>query len=128
MSYVIDTDIAIDYLKGKADVVEAVESFPGFLITSITAAELFYGAYKSDYPEKNEDRVIKFLGSLTILDVDFYASRLFGKIKADLKRKGKMVGDFDLLIAGTCIIQECTLITRNMRHYKDITGLRVESI
>jgi tRNA(fMet)-specific endonuclease VapC len=127
-SYVIDTDVAIDYMKGAKDVVDLLDSLPELFISSVTVAELFYGAYNSSLPEKRVAGVIKFLDSLYILEMDFLASRIFGKIKADLRRCGKEVGDFDLLIAGTCIANQCTLITRNLRHYQSIEGLSVKAI
>ena len=44
MMYVLDTDIAINYMKGKEDVIARVESVPKLFLTSVTVAELFYGA------------------------------------------------------------------------------------
>lgn len=128
MMYVLDTDVAIYYLKGKEDVVAKVESIPKLFLTSVTVAELFYGAYYSDFPGTKAAQVEKFITPFNILDVNLKAARLFGKLKADQRKKGRTIGDLDILIASTCLAYGFTLITGNLRYYAGIEGLRLEPI
>jgi tRNA(fMet)-specific endonuclease VapC len=128
MMYVLDTDIAIHYMKGKEDVVAKVESVPKLFLTSVTVAELFYGAYYSDFPSTKAAQVEKFITPFSILDVNLQAASLFGKLKADQRKKGRTIGDLDILIASTCLAYGFTLITGNLRHYAGIEGLRIERI
>ena len=52
---------------------------------------------------------------------------IFGKVKADLKKKGEIVSDSDLFIASTTISQNLTLVTNNERHFRRIDGLKIEN-
>ena len=128
MRYAIDTDVAIDYLKGRSEIVSRLEGLPEIYITSATVAELFYGAYNLDFPAEKAAKLAHFLESFHLLDTTYYSCRLFGAMKARQMQKGKARGDFDLLIASVCIANGCTLITRNLKHYSDLKGLSVESI
>ena len=51
----------------------------------------------------------------------------FGQVKADLKRRGQIIGDFDILIASFALAHGCTLLTNNLRHFGRITGLQIEN-
>jgi len=53
---------------------------------------------------------------------EFYA-----KIKARLKSEGKILDDFDVLIAATAIVNNCMLVTNNTKHFKRINGLTIEN-
>ena len=46
------------------------------------------------------------------------------QIYIDLKRRGQLIGDADILIAAYCIVNDCTLVTRNERDFKRIFGLQ----
>ena len=128
MRYVLDTDVAIEYLRGNLDVAGFLSGLPDLSITTITLAELFYGVYKSQNPVKHENKLYDFLSGVKIICSDGLSCRNYGRLKAVLERQGKAVDDFDLMIAGICLSNGCTLITRNLRHYSGIEGLNVKSI
>ena len=128
MRYAIDTDVAIDYLRGGENAVSRMSEISEVYVTPATVAELFYGAYNSDQPEKRLREVFRFLEGCHLLPMDHTSCRLFGYMKALQERKGRKRGDFDLLVASVCAANGCTLITRNVRHYADLEGLSVESI
>ncbi|MFZ2456503.1 MAG: PIN domain-containing protein [Candidatus Altiarchaeia archaeon] len=128
MKYALDTDVAIDYLKGNREVIKRLIEIPELFLTPATVAELYYGAYNSGKPEKGEEDINELLENFYFLDMTPRACKLFGRIKAEQRQKGKTIGDFDVLIASTCITHNCVLITKNIRHYRDITGLSVEPI
>jgi tRNA(fMet)-specific endonuclease VapC len=50
-----------------------------------------------------------------------------GSIKADLERRGRVVDDFDLVIAATALTLNYRLVTNNERHFRGIPGLHVEN-
>jgi predicted nucleic acid-binding protein len=50
-----------------------------------------------------------------------------GEISAELRRKGQESGDLDPLLAATAIVHSLVLVTRNMRHFEPIEGLRIEN-
>ena len=79
-------------------------------------------------PEKKAASLAKVLEAFYLLGTDRSTCRIFGILKAGQEAKGQARDDFDLLIGAICISNGCTLITRNMRHYEDLPGLRVEKI
>ena len=125
--YLIDTNIAIFYMKGKFgldakfDAVNAEDCF----ISEITLAELKFGVEKSEKPEKNRKALDNFLSGVQILPV-FHSLDLFAKEKARLQREGTPVDDFDLLIGVTSVTHNLTMVTNNTNHFKRIKGIKLE--
>lgn len=128
MTYLIDTDWAIEYLKGKDRVVEILhdEFERGLNISIISVAELYEGIYATGNP-KHEEALKKFLTGVIILNMDERICRVFGRIRHGLRRKGEMIDNFDLLIASTAIVHELTILTNNVNHFQRISGLEVLS-
>src|SRR3989338_496374 len=128
MTFCLDTDIIIDYLKDSALVVKRVHSQLGKISTTpITASELYYGAYRSNQIERRRKEVEELLLLFEVLPFTPAVYELFGKIKAELKEKGEPLDNFDLLIASFCIAHHQTLVTNNLKHFSRIQGLHVEN-
>jgi tRNA(fMet)-specific endonuclease VapC len=127
ISHLIDTDRIIDFLKGDEKTVEKLISLldEGLAVSVISLAELYEGVYGSDNPEKSMKGLNDFLTNVTILDVDSEISRVFGNKRASLRKEGKLIDNFDLLIAATCMHYDITLITNNTRHFEKIEGLNI---
>lgn len=96
-------------------------------ISIITLAELYYGAAKSNDPKKTFTIIRKL-----ILDLGLQVQALdeatvfeFGKMKAELEVKGTRLEDFDLLIAATAKAENLIMVTKNLKHFKRITRLKL---
>lgn len=126
--YLIDTDICVHYLRGDKDYVEILKNMRNLHISTATLAELFYGVFKSGNPKKHKIALTKFLFSIHVLDFDFAIAHKFGKIKSELKKKGLPVQDFDVVNASFSTTYDLTLLTNNIKHYKNIEGIKIESI
>ena len=128
MKYLIDTNICIYFLKGRYGLVNKFDEigFEFLYISEITVAELKYGAAKSDFPVKNAlivDRLIDKFKQIPIYkSLDIYAQE-----KARLKKSGKIVDDFDLLIGATAIENRMTLVTNNEKHFDRLTNIQIEN-
>ena len=59
--------------------------------------------------------MLLFLSPITILGFDSYAVEEYGKIRADLEKKGTPIGPFDMLIAGHAKSEGLTVVTNNTR-------------
>ena len=129
-SYLVDTDWAIHYLNGHQQVVKRLGSLKreGLAISVISLAELYEGIYYSTNPAGNEEALRDFLSEVLILGVDEEISKLFGKSRGNLRVQGRLIGDFDLLIASTCLHYNLTLLTNNRRHYELVEGLNIFSL
>ena len=130
VAYLIDTDWAIDYLNDREPVASRIEELrqEGVGVSVISLAELYEGVYFSKDPETSEKRLLGFLSGVAILGIDEGICRMFGKEKGNLRRKGLLIGDFDLLIASTSLYYGIPLCTNNRRHYERIEGLRITSV
>ena len=97
----LDTDVCVAYLRGNELIKAKFRKFEpgGLAVSSMTAAELLYGAEKSDDPDGSRMRVEEFLGSLNVVYGNENAIRTFGYVKAYLVRAGLAIPDADILVA-----------------------------
>jgi len=129
VSYLLDTDTCIYWLKGRPEVKERLQAvgLVQVAISVITVAELYFGAYNSACVDDNLTRARAFVRQITVLPLDDVTLAAFGRLKAELRRQGQPLPDFDLLISATALAQGCILVTNNVRHYKRIPDLRLEN-
>ena len=69
----------------------------------------------------------RFVKRFEILPLDLAAPDAAADIYADLRRKGTPLEDADILVAGIALAKDAVLITRNLKHFRRIEGLRLES-
>lgn len=130
MKYMLDTNICIHVIKHRPEAVirNFLKHDPNELcISSITYAELMHGVEKSQDVERNRVAITLFLSAISILDFDNYAAEEYGKIRADLERKGTPIGPMDTLIAAHARAEDLTLVTNNTREFDRVEGLDVEN-
>jgi len=128
MEYLLDTNICIHYFKGQFGIKERIEKigFKNFAISEITLAELIYGAEKSQQKEKNMKVVENFAEKIEILSI-LSSLKIYGKEKARLRSIGKIIGDLDLFIGSTAIVNDMIMVTRNTREFERLDGIRIEN-
>jgi len=130
LSHLIDTDWIIHYLNGNSEIVERLKSLKEerMGVSVISLAELYEGIYYSTNPAGNEKALDDFLSGISILGVEDEVCKVFGKERGKLRKAKKLIGDFDLLIAATCLHHNLTLLTNNRRHYEMVEGLNIFSL
>lgn len=129
MKFLLDTDTCVYLLNGNPSLKKKVEEVGVFslAISNSVLAELYFGAYNSKKIEDNLKRINLFKKNLTVLSDSEESALRFGKIKADLRTKGKIIEDFDILIASIAIVNSCILITNNTDHFERIDDLQIEN-
>ena len=129
-SYLIDTDWIIHYLNGQRETVKRLVSLrkEGLAISVISLAELYEGVYYSTNPEGDKKALDDFLTGVSILGLEDEICKIFGKERGRLRKLKIVIGDFDLLIAATCLCYNLTLLTNNIRHFRMVEGLNIVSI
>lgn len=130
MLYLLDTHICIYTIKNKPkSVIHAFETkMPGEVaISAITQAELEFGVANSAHVEKNHKALQNFLLSLVIIPFDDMAAHHYGRIRAELKKSGSLIGPLDLLIAAHASSLGATLVTNNTAEFSRVNHLRVEN-
>ena len=125
----LDTNICIYIINAKpADVLERFRQYRmGEVgLCSVVAAELVFGVAKSG-SLRNRQALEMFLAPLTILPFDQQASWVYGDLRADLQKRGTLIGSLDTLIAAHALSQQATLVTNNTREFAMVPGLRLEN-
>ncbi len=127
--YLLDTDTVIYALKGDRQVVRRFEEeiAQPKAVSVITYGELYFGAMKSSAQQANLARARRVAELFPVIEVSRAIMETFGSLKADLSLRGKVVDDFDLVIASTALVLNYALVTNNERHYRHIPGLRLEN-
>ncbi len=128
--YTLDTCVCIDFLRGKQPLVYELfkQTDPRlFVIPSIVQAELLLGAAKSNHPLKMRQVVEEFLLSFQIAPFDSNCAYHYARIRAKLESCGNLIGPNDLIVAATALSNHCTLVTNNVKEFKRVEGLSLES-
>ncbi len=95
-------------------------------LSSITVAELQFGVYNSQNIEKNRISLTEFLAPFEILDFDDQDAEMFGMIRSQLKKEGKLIGPYDMLIAAQALAKNLILVTNNTDVFSRIKSLKLE--
>lgn len=130
MIYMLDTNICSYIIRNTPERIriklKKVEQEHELALSSIVVSELFYGAYK-----KNSERLINliksFVENFTICSFDIKAAEIYGKIRAELERKGSVIGAYDLQIAAHAVSLNAVIITNNEKECRRIENLKVEN-
>lgn len=127
--YMLDTNICIYVIKKRP--VEILDKFnkhaSQLSMSTITFAELIHGVEKSQQIDKNYKVIEDFCSRLEILTYGDKAALHYGIIRAELEKKGIIIGVNDLHIAAHAISEGLSLITNNEREFKRVNGLKIEN-
>ena len=126
--YALDTNSLSYFLKGRGRVGQRLLAQPPAKVglPSVVLYELVFGATRSQAPPDLKARLEALLQSLPILPFGEAEARAAARIRADLETVGKPIGPHDVLIAATALAHGATLVTRNLREFRRVKGLRVE--
>jgi len=112
---VVDTDIAIDFLRKRKYAQTMLEHWAeeGLLaVSTLTHLEIYQGMKTGE-----ERNTTVFIDGLISIDVDVSIARRAGGMIGELRSKGKTVGIADAIIAATALQLDTTLLTNNVEHY-----------
>lgn len=129
MTWLLDANACIRYLnrrapalKSKLDAADPTQ----ILVCSVVKAEMLFGAARSRDPEKAMAEQRLFLSRFRSLPFDDDAAESYAEIRADLSRRGQLIGPNDLMIAAICLAKDVTLVTHNVSEFGRINGLHIE--
>ena len=130
--YLFDTDAISQVIKRSPSLAFirrlASTDIENQFTTTITVGELVYGAYKSNRPEFFLEKLERLVWpNIRILSFDESSAKVYGKLRADLERKGTSLIEPDLRIASIAINHGLIVITGNTKHFSKIPGLKVEN-
>mgnify|MGYP000269925007 CR=1 FL=1 len=131
-TFLLDTNICVHLLKNEYGIKEKIAKVgtTSCFLSEITMAELLFGIENSAPTRRSEN--IKRFDNLSLL----FSNRIlsisnvlheYAKQKANVRRIGKPVGEFDLLIGATAIVHGLTLVTRNTKDFENLEGIQLEN-
>jgi tRNA(fMet)-specific endonuclease VapC len=127
VSYLVDTEIVISFLNGRADTLSLIRTLQpdGLAITLVTYGEVLEGIIYGRNQMLHRERFERFLEGTDFVDLTLGVMERFASIRGELRIKGQRIPDMDLLIASTAVEFDLTLVTRNRRHFERVPGLQM---
>ncbi|MGH9572933.1 MAG: type II toxin-antitoxin system tRNA(fMet)-specific endonuclease VapC [Candidatus Acidiferrales bacterium] len=128
--YMLDTDTCSYIMKrSNGMVLKRLESLPidDVCISVISKAELLFGVELSARPDQDGNALKTFLQYVEVLDFPDGAALFYAKVRADLQKRGAMIGANDLFIAAHALSLGLTLVTNNTREFRRVRDLVVEN-
>lgn len=130
MNFLLDTNICIYVIRNTPP--ETLRRFEEHAVgdigvSAVTAAELYFGAEKSQRPAQNRRALERFLLPLTVVGFGLETAAAYGRVRAALEERGTPIGPLDTLIAAHAVGRDLTLVTNNVREFARVPGLRIEN-
>lgn len=128
--HLLDTDILSAVMRQNPVVMATARSYLAahdqFTFSIITRYEILRGL-KAKQADKQSASFNKFCIRSTILPISDEVVVKAADIYADLYRRGELIGDADILIAATALMNGFGVVTNNESHFRRVRGLVVEN-
>lgn len=128
--YLLDTNILIEIIHGNTITMRNVEAagHEHCFISIMSLYEMYYGAYNApkEIFRKQELKRIEWLQErFVVLNLSMDGAMKYGRIKTHLRHIGRPVDEFDMIIGEQAIANGLTLVTHNIRHFRDMSGIKI---
>ena len=130
MTYYLDANILVYIIRNvnRENLDARIKASRKYIkVPSIVKAKLITGAYKRNDTEDALIRIEKLLSPFEVVPFDDAASEVYGKVRADLEAKGKIIGANDMIIAATVLSRGGILVTNNVKEFERVEGLQIEN-
>jgi tRNA(fMet)-specific endonuclease VapC len=124
--YLLDTNVIIAIFAEEPAVLQRVAAAEEVFVPVVVLGELYYGARKSARAAANIDRIDEFASAATTLGCDVATAQQYGRIKNDLRAKGRPIPENDIWIAAIAAQHGLTVVSRD-DHFADVSGLPIEA-
>src|SRR5438477_10916506 len=111
--YLVDTNHASAVYRRQLDLCQHKKHRSGdtFGIATPAVGELWFMVFNSSRAVENIPGMVAVIAQYETWDFDQTAASEFGRIKADLRRKGRPIQDVDVQIAAIARVNDLTLLT-----------------
>ena len=129
MRWVLDTTAFSNLMRRDIGIENLIKKYPPKSIWTVppVIAEIQYGIERLNPSSRKYLLLVaerdRLLFTINTLPWAPDSSLFFGKIKADLERRGKLIDDFDIAIGAIALSHQCGVITANMKHFQMIKNL-----
>jgi tRNA(fMet)-specific endonuclease VapC len=129
VKYLLDTCTVSDFAKGHPRILARIKATAPDLVgvSTLTRMEIAYGlALNAKRGAKLAPVMQAFLSAVITLPFDVADAQAAAGIRAALKPRGRPIGAYDLLIAGTALARGLVVVTSNVGEFGRIGGILVE--
>ena len=131
MGLLIDSDVLIEIEKGRVNLQEFISGREEeeFFLSVITASELLHGVWRAEDPVIRSTRsafVESILATFPILEIDLKIARIHAEIYSEMLKNKRPIAAHDSWIAASCLAYGLTLISKNIKDFESVPGLRFE--
>jgi len=130
MAYLLDTNHAAQIMAGPDALRELLanrgQPDDRFFISITVLSELYFAAYASQHQVRNLQSLNRLLDHIPLLDFDLLAAEEYGRIKTELKAKGRPIPGTDVQIAAVARLHDLIVLSAD-RHFQYVDNLQVES-
>jgi len=95
-------------------------------VSTITRYELMLGVAHCKDPKREQKKVETFLHMVHLFVFDDLAADMAAIVRANLEKKGRMIGPYDVLLAAQALTQSLVLVTNNRREFVRVENLHIE--
>ncbi len=131
MTLALDTNVFIDLIRRRRPEVrdrydEAVLAEKPMVTSLIVFHELQFGVVSSHNPQRQLRSTLEVLEEIAVEPLDEADVGVAAIVRDELRRAGKPIGPYDLLIAGQALNRGWTLVTSNIKEFERVPGLKLE--
>lgn len=129
VNYMLDTNASSAAIRGDIGLDAKLQTLDRreWCISTITVAEHMYGLAKKPEAVRLAELVHAFLDAANVLTWDTAAAQTLGQVRADLEKRGQVIGAYDMLIAAHALSRNLILVTDNVREFNRVGNLRIEN-
>lgn len=122
--FIIDTNVLSELTKQRPDarVIAWMDAQRSIAMSAVTVEELAYGIERAKPEQKKRlGRWFEELMAIPpkVVAIDEEVARTAGRLRAEREKAGRIVPQADLLVAACALATGRTLVTRNVKHFKD---------
>jgi len=129
MKFLLDTNIFIAALKGVESVQRKLKKIPlsDILLSPIVLGELQLGVEKSQFKQKNSEKLSKIIAQLELVVIDKKVSQEYLIVRAQLETQGMTIGSNDYWIAAQGLALNAVVVTDNTKEFERVPNLKIEN-
>lgn len=126
-----DTSFIVDLLRGDDDATRLLDILEREArpqkVSAVTVLELYEGVARSQTPAAKADRILDVLATKHVVAADDAVMRKAGRLSGDLIGRDEQIEREDCVIAATALLNDETVVTRNVDHFERVDDLDVRT-
>ena len=128
MIYILDTNVCIAAMRGNVSVRQRMSALmpTDCGISTVSLYELFSGVERCSQPATERQKVERFISVMHLLPFDADAAQHAARVRWILEKTGKVIGPYDLMLAGQALSLGVTLVTHNTDEFQRVPSLQLE--